>query len=206
MKSISLLTSASTLAAIALFAPSVSADIVITVAETPNGVSIEGDGTLDLGGLSIVFEGFQTTGIVPSLPVVALGPTGKFFNPIDSYGLTTGSIPSNIGPGSIPFFPTNVSGDVFGFGLFGGNEEIFVPDGYVSGDPLAGTSFYASQSFASIGLTPGSYGFTIPSGDSVTVNINAIPEPTTAAMLGLSSFVLISRRRRRISEATFCQK
>ena len=182
------------------------ADIVITVAESPTGVSIEGDGTLDLGGLSIVFEGDQTTGINPSLPVVSLGGTDTFSNAIDSYGLTTGSIPSNIGPGSIPFAPTNVSGDVFGFGLFGGSEEIFVPDGYVSGDPLAGTSFYASQSFASIGLTPGSYGFTIPSGDSVTVNINAIPEPTTAAMLGLSSFVLISRRRRRTSEATFCQK
>ena len=182
------------------------ADIVITVAETPTGVSIEGDGTLDLGGLSIAFEGDQSAGINPSLPVVSTGGTNTFSNAIDSYGLTTGSIPSNIGPGSIGFFPTNVSGDVFGFGLFGGNEEIFVPDGYVSGDPLAGTSFYASESFASIGLTPGSYGFTIPSGDSVTVNINAIPEPTTAAMLGLSGFVLISRRRRRISEATFCQK
>ena len=179
---------------------------MITVVETPTGVSIDGDGTLDLEGLSIVFEGDQTTGINPSLPVVSLGGTNTFFNAIDSYGLTTGSIPSNIGPGSIPFAPTNVSGDVFGFGLFGGSEEIFVPDGYVSGDPLAGTSFYASESFASIGLTPGSYGFTIPSGDSVTVNINAIPEPTTAAMLGLSSLVLISRRRRRISEVTFCQK
>ena len=173
------------------------ADIVITVVETPTGVSVDGVGTLDLGGLSIVFEGFQTTGLSPSPPVVALGPTGTFFNPIDSYGLTTGSIPSNIGPGSIGFFPTNVSGDVFGFGLFGGNEEIFVPDGYVSGDPLAGTSFYASESFASIGLTPGSYGFTIPSGDSVTLNISAIPEPNSAVLLccGLCGSVFVIRRR-----------
>ena len=173
------------------------ADIVITVVETPTGVSVDGVGTLDLGGLSIVFEGNQSAGISPSLPVVTAGGTSTFTNAVDSYGLTTGSIPSNIGPGNIFLAPTIISGDVFGFGIFSGSEEIFVPDGYVSGDPLAGTSFYEFQSFASFGLTPGSYGFTIPSGDSVTVNISAIPEPNSAVLLccGLCGSVFVIRRR-----------
>ena len=196
MKSISLLTSASTLAAIALFASSVSADIVITVAETPTGVSVDGVGTLDLEGLSIIFEGEQAVGINPGFPVVVAGGPAMF-SQIDSYGLSAGAIPPNIGPGNSFSFATTFSGDNFGFQNFLGTEELFVPDGYVSGSPLSGSSFHQGESLASIGLTSGSYGFTIPSGDSVTLNISAIPEPTSAVLLccGLCGSVFVFRRR-----------
>ena len=35
--------------------------------------------------------------------------------------------------------------------------EILVPHGYLSGEPLADSSTYTNQTFASLGLTPGSY-------------------------------------------------
>ena len=174
------------------------ADLVINIAETPTGVAVEGSGTLDLEGLSVVFQGTQTVGINPSSSLIVVGGITTFNDVIDSYDLSFGTIPPNIGPGIAFAIPNSVSGDNFGFGNFGGSEEeIFVPTGYVSGNPLSGSSFYQGQSLTSIGLTPGSYGFTIPSGDSVTLNINAIPEPTTSALLGLCSLVFFTRRRRR---------
>ena len=173
------------------------ADVVISIAETPTGVAVEGSGTLDLEGLSVVFQGGQTVAINPTLSLVAVGGITPFADVIDSYGLSNGTLPPNIGPGIAFAIPNSVSGDNFGFGVFGGSEEIFVPTGYVSGNPLSGSSFYQGQSLASIGLTPGSYGFTIPSGDSVTLNISAIPEPNSAVLLccGLCGSVLVIRRR-----------
>ena len=196
MKFISLMTSSAALAAISLFSSFVSADIVITAAETSNGISVQGGGTLDLAGLSIVFEGDQDVGINPALPVIVAGGAVVDNNVIDSYGLTNRTIPADVGTGINFVSPTSTSGDTFGFGSFFGNEELFVPDGYASGDPLAATSFYQGQTLASLGLTPGSYSFTIPSGNLVTLNINAIPEPTGVVMLGLASLIALSQRRR----------
>ena len=41
--------------------------------------------------------------------------------------------------------------------------------------------FNQGQSLANIRLTPGSYDAIVPNSDSVTLNTNAIPEPTNAA-------------------------
>ena len=196
MKAISILTRAAALAAITLFSSLTSADVVINVTETSTGVAVVGSGTLDLEGLPIIFEGGQNVGLNPSTSTIVVGGPEILDNPIDSYLLPIGTLPLSLGPGSDFVLPTNTSGDVFGFGFFP-LDEIFVPDGYVSGNPLSGSSFYQGGSLASIGLTPESYGFTIPSGDSVTINITAIPEPTSAALLcGLCGSVLLVRRRR----------
>ena len=41
---------------------------------------------------------------------------------------------------------------------------LFVPQGYISGTSLASTNTWANQSFASLGLTPGTYTWTWGSG------------------------------------------
>ena len=196
MKSTTLLTRIAILAAITFFPALTSADVVINVTETPTGVAVEGSGTLDLEGLPIIFEGGQNVGLNPSTSTIVVGGLEILDNPIDSYSLPIGTLPTSLGPGSDFVLPTNTSGDIFGFGFFP-LDEIFVPDGYVSGNPLSGSSFYQGGTLASIGLTPESYGFTIPSGDTVTVNITAIPEPTIAVLLcGLCGSVFVARRRR----------
>ena len=75
------------------------ADLVINIAETPTGVAVEGSGTLDLEGLSVVFQGAQTVGINPTLSLIVVGGITTFNDVIDSYGLSNGTLPPNIGPG-----------------------------------------------------------------------------------------------------------
>jgi hypothetical protein len=74
-----------------------------------------------------------------------------------------------------------------------------LPNGYVSGSPLSATSTYTSQTFASLGLTPGTYTWTWGSGptaDSFTVQIGAVPEPTSSLLVCLSLvFAALQRRR-----------
>jgi hypothetical protein len=77
---------------------------------------------------------------------------------------------------------------------------IIVPAGYASGTALSGSVTYVCQTFASLGLTPGTYTYTWGSGptaDSLAVKIGAaaVPEPGTWAMmilgfaaLGLAGF------------------
>ena len=57
-----------------------------------------------------------------------------------------------------------------------------MPLGYSSGDPLAGSATWAGETFASLGLAPGEYTFTIPS-DTFTVVIGQVPMPATLLLL-----------------------
>ena len=41
-----------------------------------------------------------------------------------------------------------------------GSRVLFVPSGYLSGNPLSGTSTYNNATFASLGVTPGTYVWT----------------------------------------------
>jgi hypothetical protein len=71
---------------------------------------------------------------------------------VDEYALVTG--PGDFGPGSATN-ATSGSGDLVGMvGFFG---YFFVPKGYISGNPLSDTATYSGQSFASLGVTPGTY-------------------------------------------------
>ena len=77
---------------------------------------------------------------------------------------------------------------------------LVVPNGYVSGAPLSGTLTFTGTDLATRGLTPGSYVCSWGSGphaDSLTLNV--IPEPTSAALLGLGgglAFVALRRVQR----------
>ncbi len=56
----------------------------------------------------------------------------------------------------------------------GSTDGIYIPNNYVSGSAIAGTSTWAGQSFASLGLVPGTYVYTFgtsPNDDSITVVI-----------------------------------
>jgi hypothetical protein len=76
-------------------------------------------------------------------------------------------------------------------GVSGGTiTEILVSAGYTFGNTLTDSATFASSSFASLGLTPGTYTYTytLPS-DSLVVQIGpttpvTTPEPTSFALLG----------------------
>jgi len=75
--------------------------------------------------------------------------------------------------------------------------------GYVSGNPLSDTSTYNNATFASLGVTPGTYVWTWGTGthaDSFTLQIGpaAVPEPAslTVLALGLAGLGMALRTRR----------
>jgi PEP-CTERM motif len=72
---------------------------------------------------------------------------------------------------------------------------------YTSGTSLSGTDTFDSTSLALLGLTDGTYTYTWGTGnhaDSLTINIGAVPEPSTWAMMILGfaavSFVAYHRK------------
>jgi hypothetical protein len=76
-----------------------------------------------------------------------------------------------------------------------------VPQGYVSGNPLSDTATWDSTTFASLGVTPGTYVWSWGTGanQNFTLQIGpaAAPEPGTLTLLGaaLASFAFLRRRR-----------
>jgi hypothetical protein len=63
-----------------------------------------------------------------------------------------------------------------------------VPQGYASDSPLSDTATYLSQTFSSLGVTPGRYEWTWGTGanQSFTLVIGtAVPEPSTWVMMVL---------------------
>ena len=106
-----------------------------------------------------------------------------------------GCVPSNFGSGVGGTVPASAySGNLFGFDY----GSLVVPSGYTSGSPLSGTATFGNKTFADIGITPGTYTWTVPN-DSITLNINnasAVPEPSTYALLCISLGVVGYARKR----------
>lgn len=163
-----------------------SAAMIVTAVESGADVIISGSGSFDLGGLALPGTGSSAGGILPNFGSLGLG----FGNsPVDIYGGLSG--PSSFGTG-FTSFPT--SGTAFTFATSG--SSLVVVTGYVSNDALVGSSTYAGQSLATLGLTPGSYIWSWGAGanaDSLTLNV--VPEPSVAALLTLGLVGLVWARR-----------
>jgi hypothetical protein len=182
---------------------------------TINIVQIGGDVDATLSGsLTGPESGSSFVGssdfIQPDAATIEFGPTAISDAPyFYLYG------PGSWGPGSATS-PTSSSGD---FALFLGGTNFYVPIGYVAGSPLAATDTFAGQTLASMGLTQGTYAYSLvdSSGaqvDTVTVNIDVftggvtiggtggstggVPEPATWGMmlLGFGAIGLVMRRQR----------
>jgi len=115
----------------------------------------------------------------PMLPILGIGGSGY-----DVYGPISG--PLSFGPGGSGF-ASKGSGQGFGIGGTTHSVVIDVPQGYVSGQTLAGSSTWDNTTISARGLTPGSYTWTWGTGqqaDFLTMNI-VVPEPGTLTFLGI---------------------
>jgi hypothetical protein len=162
------------------------AGVIFSITEVGSDVFIEGAGSYDLTGANLIGGGVQDGFINSSLGLAVGGP----FQSIDAYQLTLN--PGAFGTGA---FVNGLmdTGDVFGLDVIGLGGFLTVADGYTSG-ALAGSTTIFGQSFASLGLTRGTFVYGIPS-DTLTVRVGAIPEPASIALLGLGLAGLGYRRK-----------
>jgi PEP-CTERM motif len=175
---------------------SAHAAFVATVEQVGENVVITGSGSLDIADLTADTQYTSAdTGITPYQGYFLLGSPGN--NPVNTYVIPAG--PNNFGPGGFSQ-PTAGSGDEVGFSFYN-VSVLVVPDGYVSGAPLAATDTFDDMSYADLGLTPGTYTSnfgTAAGADSFTLQIDPIPEPASMAVIGvgLASVAAVRRRRR----------
>jgi hypothetical protein len=149
-----------------------------------------GNGSVDLAGLTLIGEDVLNDSGVSAANALA-GVAGV----VAAYGKIAG--PASFGTGG-HVVASMGGGDAVA--VNGADGFLGVPAGYASGSALSSSMEFAGQTFASIGLSPGTYAWTWGSGidaDSFTVEIGpAVPEPASALSVGVGLIGLAAMRRR----------
>jgi hypothetical protein len=163
---------AATLLGSALSVPPAQAAYTVTLEQDGLNVVADGSGTLDVTDLSFLTSQSFGAQILPTLGEIFTGPASS--TPNDQYhGVITGPASFGSGSGSLA---TSGAGDLVGIG--GLVSDLLVPADYTSGTSLSDMSTYDNATFASLGVTPGTYEWTWGSGahaDSFT--LDAVPAP-----------------------------
>ncbi|WP_137181340.1 hypothetical protein [Roseomonas sp. AR75] len=176
------------------------ADAAATFTFVEQGGNVVGtlSGSLDLPATSPI--GGLTSGalIFPSLAViVSAEAAGTATNGYDVLG------PDAFGPGVTNTIADSRSGLVLHlFGGLVGGGLLWVEATYVSGDAMTGSMTFTGTDFATMGVTPGSYVYTLATQDTLTVVFRAATEvpapaslPLLAGALGMLGLAGTVRRR-----------
>jgi len=153
------------------------AGYTVTLAQQGNDVVATGSGPIDLTGLTFFATVSTPVEMQPSGAIIITGAplTGGFE---DLYGgLITG--PTNFGSGTNTTAGSGM-GDLVGIST---SAFVFVPTGYVSGSPLSDSATYINATFASLGVTPGTYEWTWGTGANQNFTLIAVPEPSVSVLL-----------------------
>jgi hypothetical protein len=122
-------------------------------------VILEGSGSINLAGLSFARTGNYNVGILePSNGTILFGGASDFYSGV------TG--PSNFGPGGEVLGVNPIGNPV---SIFAGDGQLGVPQGFVSGASLSNGLTFANATFASLGVTPGTYVWTWASGSGILI-------------------------------------
>jgi len=173
---------------------------IVTLTEVGSTVVATGSGTIDLTDLTLANQASSGAFIVPSAGDILVGTAGGVND--DRYAGFTG--PTSFGSGSLN---DAASGTGERVGIDETLDQLILQRGYTSGTFLSDTDTF-NGSFATIGLTPGTYVWTWGTGadaDSFTLQIGpttttAVPEPGSLALLlsALAGFLGLRGMRQRI--------
>jgi hypothetical protein len=169
----------------------------ITLDQMGSNVVGTGSGAINLTGLTFEFESGNDVnpGIEGSQGLIITGSGGV----VDVNGYTGFTGPTSFGSGGFVLATTS-SGDFIFFA--GGDGEIFLSKGYVSGTPLSDSMTWNNATLASLGVTPGIYEWTWGTGlpnQNFTLIIGGAGVPdggTTICLLGFGLLGLAAVRRK----------
>ena len=166
----------------------------LTLEQDGSNVVAIGSGPINLTGLTFAFSSSATgVGVNPQFGIIATGATGVVNE--DFYTGYTG--PTSFGSGGITYANTGSGPDVAIQGVLGG--YLILPQGYVSGNVLSDSMTFNNQTFATLGVTPGTYEWTWGNGRNTnfTLVIPSVPDGgSTVALLGFALAALGILRRK----------
>jgi hypothetical protein len=182
------------IAVTSLFSVQPAQAFTITLEQMGSNVVGNGSGAFNLTGLT--FSGSTIAvgnGIIANVGTIGIGPTSAN---VDDYTGFTG--PTSFGSGN--FFGASFgSGDKVTFkGL---SNVIELPQGYSSGASLSDSMTFNNATFASLGLTPGTYVWTWGTGQAnqnfTLVIGGSVPDGgSTVSLLGCALLGLAALRRK----------
>jgi hypothetical protein len=172
----------------------------VTLEQVGSNVVATGSGPINLTGLTFLNSGESagnSAAIAAEGTGITTGPTGLVN--FDAYAGFTG--PTSFGSGFAAFANTG-SGDFVG--ISGGTRitALFVPLGYVSGAALSDSMTFNNATFASLGVTPGTYVWSWGTGlenQNFTLVIESAGVPdggSTVSLLGFALLGLVGLRRK----------
>ena len=166
----------------------------VTLEQVGSNVVATGSGPINLTGLTFITSVDNNPGIQAQLGLINTGP---FATIVDLYNGAVG--PATFGSGGV-FSPNTASGDFVGIAGIGG--LLSVPLNYVSGAALSDSMTFNNATFASLGVTPGTYEWTWGTGlanQNFTLVIESVGVPdggSTVSLLGCALLGLGALRRK----------
>ena len=164
----------------------------VTLQQMGANVVANGSGAFNLTGLTFFSGDFVVPQMNASFGAIL---TGQVLGGVVT-GYTGFNGPTSFGPGGF-FFATTGSGDLVG--ISSGARALYVPQDYVSNTALSDSMTFDNATFASLGVTPGTYVWSWGDGANqrFTLRIRAVPDGgTTVSLLGCALLGLAAFRRK----------
>jgi len=171
---------------------SAQAGYIVTLQQVGPNVVATGSGAFNLHGLTVSRSFFQDPGIKPFGHIlvgpafIATGPTSSSVH--HYFGTITG--PGSFGSSANFTLASSGSGDMVGISAeLAFQTFLSVHTGYHSGSFLSDSATYSGQSFATLGVTPGTYVWTWGTGanQNFTLQIPAPPPPVTGPPIAITN-------------------
>ena len=180
------------------------AGYTVTLQQVGPDVVATGSGAINLTGLTFEYSAGANSEMRPSPATILTGPTTS--SSVDLYTEPRG--PTSFGTSGFFTLASSGSGDTVGTAADCSKDGsdcdrfLIVPRGYVSGTFLSDSATYSGKTFATLGVTPGTYIWTWGTGlpnQNFTLIIGGVGVPdggTTISLLGCALLGLAALRRK----------